>query len=141
MQVVLGNMQAMLKRLQESFKWHLSQSETQVPWEWLCSPLHDPSTSEERITEFSSHEDSGPETAVKMALMISTLSTGAGQVDCHIMFTGHGDYTITVHLGPIDSALACQSLFTNYHAHSGGRWRSRKIKREKRKKRKSRRRW
>ena len=81
---MLGHVQTMLERFQESFERRLSQRETQLPRECSRSPLRDPSPGEARVTEFSSPEDSGPNTTVKVASVIHALPPGAVQADHHI---------------------------------------------------------
>ena len=106
--MVLVHVQSMFERFQESFERRLLQRGTEVPRERSRLPLHDPSPGETRVTEFSSQEDSGPDTTVKVASMVRVLSPGAAQADRHIVLAEHGDHTITVHLGATGGAPACR---------------------------------
>ena len=73
---VVGHVQEMLERFQQSFELRLLQMEAQVPRESLKSPLRDPVPSEDRITEFSSQEDSEANDTVKLASVVRALSPG-----------------------------------------------------------------
>ena len=91
--MVLGHVQAMFERFQESFERRLSQSELRLPRECWRLPLLDPSSGEIRVTEFSSLEDSGPDTMMRVASVVHALSPGAAQADRHIVLAEHGDDT------------------------------------------------
>ena len=110
---VVGHVQAMLERFQQSFELRLSQMEAKVPREPSRSPLHDPAPTEGRIDEFSSQEDSAANDTVKVASVIRVLSPGVAQADHQIMLNQQGGDILTVHLGAAESTPACRSISTD----------------------------
>ena len=99
--------------------------------------MSNPSPGETRVTEFS-QEDPGPDKAVKVALVVRTLSPGATQADPHIVLTEHRDDTLTVHLWAMGEAPARRTSSVESHTESSEKSRFHKRKCEKKKNRRCR---
>ena len=78
-QAVVGHVQAMLERFEQSFECRLAQMEANVPRECSRSPLRDATPREGRMDEFSSQEDSVDDETVKVASVVHALSSFQGQ--------------------------------------------------------------
>ena len=97
-QAVVGEVQAMLSRFEETFKRRLAQVEARAPRERSMSPLYS-SASNERSEDFSSQEESLAGTEGRMASVVHALSPGTVQVNRKIALSKDGDNDIlTIHL-------------------------------------------
>ena len=106
-QAVVGQVQAMLARFEESFKQRLAQVEVKASRERSRSPLYGFSSKERRSEEFSSQEDFVADAVVKVASVVHTLPPGAVQAERHIVLEKDGNNDIlTIHLGAGEDALA-----------------------------------
>ena len=112
----------MFERFTESFERCLMQRDNEVSRECSRSPLRDSSPGETRVTKFSSQEDSGPKTTLKVASVVRALSPGAAQTDCHAVFNEHSGDTLTLSLGATGEASV------EYHAETDEKSRSCKRK-------------
>ena len=140
-QAVVGQVQAMLSRFEESFERHLAQVEARAPRECSRSPQYSFSSKERRSEDFSSQEDCVANTKVKVVSVVRALSPGATRTDRQIVLEKDGsDDVLTIYLGAGEAPAASRSVYPRPPVAVTEESCSRKRKREKKKKRKQRRR-
>ena len=134
---VVGQVQAMLSRFEESFEQRQAQVEARAPREHSRSLLYSFSSKERRSEESSSQEDSVADAVVKVASVVRALPQGVAQSDRHIVLEKNGDDDVlTICLERGEGPSASRSASPGPLVASTEESHSRKRKQEKKKKKK-----
>ena len=118
-QAVVGQVQAMLVRFEQSFEKHLSQVEAQTPRERSRSPLGRSTSRLRRSDDFSSQEESLANDDGKLASVVHELSPRAVQASHKIILPQDGtNGLLTISLGTGKDGLAGQIDLPSSHTTS-----------------------